>query len=86
MEGAAALEGDGDANGGAGASSSSQAGPGEDVAGEAAFYERREGEEPLAYAARVFERVYSSDICRLLEVKVRVGAQHDLERFLGLKP
>lgn len=44
-----------------------------ELAEEASFFVRREGEAPLEYALRVFERVYAADITRLLGHEVRRG-------------
>ncbi len=50
-----------------------------DAAEEASFFARQEGpqglEQPLAYAMRIFERVFTTDIQRLLGMTVRPQSQ-----------
>jgi len=43
----------------------------EEAAEAASFFKLREGEQPLAYAVRVFERVYGHDILKVLSMEVR---------------
>jgi hypothetical protein len=38
----------------------------------ASFFQQRDGEAPLAYAVRVFERVYRHDIEKVLSMEVRL--------------
>ena len=45
---------------------------------EASFFVRKDGEGGLAFAVRVFERVYGSDIERLVRMEVR---QVCIQRF-----
>lgn len=35
------------------------------------FFQRREGEQPLEYAKRVFDRLYTYDIEKVLQMEVR---------------
>jgi hypothetical protein len=58
------------ANGDAAAASDAEAKAAADAAERASFFKVREGEVPLAYAQRVFERLYCSDINEVLVMEV----------------
>lgn len=49
----------------------------------ASFFQLREGEAPLSYAMRVFERVYGHDIQKVLSMEVIRGCRGACERWLG---
>jgi hypothetical protein len=45
----------------------------QEAAEAASFFKLRAGEQPLAYAVRVFDRIYKHDIEKVLTMKVRKG-------------
>lgn len=68
------------ANGDTTAASATAAAAEAEAAEVASFFKRREAEEPVGYAVRIFERLYSYDIEKVTSMEVRLPRYSVLSR------